>query len=328
MALAILTRPDAVIIALLVFIYWWNRNGFYPAVRFTMVSIMVTLPWLIFSTIYFGSFVPQSVITKMHTSDIVNMPRILGMKAQLADMARTYWGRIFDPDNILAQIVVNLLPFLILVLIGVRKKMSKYNWIIFGIPAVYFIFFSISNPIMFPWYLSQLEPFWILISFIGFTVVFERVKNKFVASLLIAMILVGPAYYWVGRLQASTYNDKINSYMEMASYLNVNIKPDDTVGLDNIGVVGFYTKANIIDFFGLVNDYAAGFYPITDSCADKNLLYSEPLALVKFKTPDWVILAGKEENEPCFNQSQWFKSNYARVFINGVESEYIWQKKN
>jgi hypothetical protein len=181
---------------------------------------------------------------------------------------------------------------------------------------------------MFPWYLSQMEPFWIIISFAGLAVIFEKVKdkNKFWTALIVIAIIAGPAYFWFGKLTTSDAGKDVAANIEAVSYLKSHMKSGDTVGLDNIGIVGYYTGAYIVDFFGLINDYASGFYPIKDSCVDKTQLYSEPVELVRFTMPDWVILSGTEKNEPCFDQSKWFKSNYAKVYINGVESEYMWKK--
>ena len=326
LSLSILTRPDVGLIAILAFICWFQKQGFKKAFRFSMVSIMVALPWIIFATLYFGSFIPQSLLAKLHTSDIVSIPKIQALKAQLAGMSKLYWGRIFDPENIPLQIVFNLVPYLFLVYFGVRKVMNKDNWILFAIPAVYLIVFGISNPIMWTWYITQLEPFWMLISLAGLSIIFEKTKRIFLKVLIIFLILAGPLFFWMKGLYISNPG-KEATFTEFGLYIKNNMHTDDTIGLINIGAIGYYSQANIIDFFGIINDYGSHFYPVQSPCVDKTRMYSVPPSLVMFTKPDWLVLSAKEELPLCFHESRWFKNNYEVVRAENIPNDIIWKLK-
>ncbi|MGH7174936.1 MAG: hypothetical protein ACREGR_01085, partial [Minisyncoccia bacterium] len=125
LALTLLTRPDAGLIAVLVLIYWLLEVGWEKTVRLVALCVAVALPWLVFSTWYFGSFVPQSLTAKLHSKDLYNVPAIQGVKVQLASYSRTYWGALYDPDNLILQTVFNLLPFLAFLAYGARKRLNR-----------------------------------------------------------------------------------------------------------------------------------------------------------------------------------------------------------
>ncbi len=327
LSLTILTRPDAGLIAVLVVLYWWHLVGWKKTIRLSVVSIAVALPWLMFATLYFGSFVPQSLITKLHSADTVNMPQFQAAKVQLSSISRIYWGRIFDPENIPLQTLFNLLPFLGFVAVALWKKITKENWIIFAIPFAYFLSFSLSNPVMFPWYISEMEPLWILISMMGIAFLVEKVRSNVVQILLCAIILAGPLFLWTQITTSRDPGSKITLF-EMGQYIKEHQKPGDTVGLSNIGIVGYITDAYIVDFIGLVRNDSVQYYPIPGGCVDRNELYVIPPRLVQESLPTWLV-AGEGEVKSCLLQEKWFAKYYAVDYTVGAGGAHIWKlRKN
>ncbi len=323
LSLTLLVRPDAGLIALITGVYWVQTLGIKNAIKYTLVTFFVALPWIIFSIVYFGTFVPQSLLTKLHSKDMVYQSDIQAMKVQLSHMSKIYWGKIVDPDNIPVQVAVNLIPFLILVYIGIKEKIKKDNWFIFAIPILYFISFSASNPIMFPWYLSEMEPFWILISSIGVSFVYNKIPNRYLSLIFLVIFMVGPVNYWVQTTLTKNSGTKITLF-ELGIYVKNNMSPGDTVGLSNIGIVGYITHAYIVDFIGLVNNYSVKYYPIEGDCVDKAQLYTISPELIKYTKPKWLI-ASDGEMEPCFREGDWLKENYSMVY--STSSAHVWELK-
>lgn len=324
LTLLVLTRPDAVLIAFLAFIYWLQNYGYKEAFRLAILSIVVCLPWLIFATFYFGSFIPQSIIAKMHTRDIVIQSNFQALKVQLASLSRIYWGKIFDPENIKFQVIFNLLPFLMFVFLGIKNFITKNNWIIFTIPFIYFIFMAVSNPVMFPWYLSQMEPLWILISFFGIAYLLNKYKTHSIQNLLILIIILGPVYFYTSGI----LSDKVSSkepLFKVGNYLKSRVKDGEVVAVNNIGIIGYTSEAYIYDLFGLVNPEAPFFYPVTDKCRDRSAQYLIPPELVLHKNPDWLVLSGENELSNCFKNSRWFANQYQMVDWGGAA--IIYKKK-
>ncbi len=308
LGLLLLTRPDALIIALLTCIFWFKKEGLKNSIKLFCITSITILPWLIFATIYFGSFIPQSMIAKMHTGDIVNQSSIQALKVQLAHISRLYWGKIFDPNNLILQIIFNLFPVLIFIYLSIAKKVRDF-WFIVLIPILYFIAFSFSNPVMFPWYLSQIEPFYILASFIGIQIFLDKLKNNYLKIFFIILLIAGPVYFYTNSLYSENRGSKL-ALFEMGEYIRLNKKQSDTVGVNNIGIIGFVSGAHIIDFFGLVNNDSANFYPVLSDCRDKDSQFVIPESLIIYSKPDWLIISGDNELVPCFRNSRWFEVNY------------------
>jgi hypothetical protein len=325
LALAVLTRPDAALIAILAAIFWWQHTNLKTAVKLSFVSFGVALPWLAFAQWYFGSFVPQSLITKTHAHAIYNIPRLQAFKVQLASVSRILWGKIYDPDSILFQTVFNLLPILALVGIGIRKKLSKHNWILFAIPFLYFISFSLSNPLMFPWYLSQMEPFWILMIAMGLMALGDRIKQAWLQILFIILVLIGPALFWLGEMTTQDKSTKAGLFA-VSGFLKQNMKPDETIGLSNIGIVGWVVDRETIDFIGLVRNDSVKYYPIKDDCAPSGNLYTIPPKLIQDTHPTWLV-AGEGEMETCFLNGAWFHDHYDPAYQYPSSTLHVWKFK-
>lgn len=327
LSLTLLTRPDAGLIAVLAFVYWWNRYGFEKTIKYTVTTIAVAIPWLIFSTIYFGSFIPQSLLTKFHIKDIVNQASNQAFKVQLSAISRLFTGKIFDPNNILLQVVFNLFPVVVLFILATWKKLNKTNWIIFAIPFVYFISYSVSNPVMWPWYISQMEPFWILVAFMGLSIFWDRINNKLLKVAIALVVLSGPLFFWVSWTLNKDSGSKMNNVV-VAEYIKEKSKRGESLGVNNIGVLGYYLpEMYIVDFFGLTNNYAVDYYPVEGECIDKTRQYNAPPKLVLDKEPDWVVLAGEGELDPCFVKGKWFKSKYELEAVPNSGGAVVWRKK-
>jgi hypothetical protein len=312
LALSILTRPDAGIIAMLALIYWIKNEGFLRAIKFSIVTALAVLPWILFSTYYFGSFIPQSLIAKLHTEDIVNQSDIQALKVQLSHLSRIYWGKFLDYERIFLQVLFNLIPFLALFILGLWQKLNKENWIIFLIPVLYFISFSYSNPVMFPWYTTQIEPFWMLGSLLGLFFILEKINRPYFRVVILLFVIIGPTWFFADLLTTEKQGSKM-SLFDIGYFLKENVREGERVGVNNIGIIGYTSKAYIIDFFGLVNQDSYAFYPVIE-CADRNIQYIIPPNLIRHFEPEWLVLSGETELTPCFRDSKWFKDNYSLIY--------------
>lgn len=323
LALAVLTRPDAGLIAVVAGLYWLHEAGFKKALRLTVISIACALPWLIFATMYFGSFVPQSLVTKLHSSDIYDLPALQATKIQAAHISRIFWGKLFDPENVPLQTAVNLLPVLGLAALGAWRAFSRATWPLFAIPLLYFASFSFSNPIIFPWYLSEMEPFWILASCIGAAYVAQRVKWRPMQWIVLALLIAGPVYGWAVSVVTKDKGTK-GAAFEIGQYIRDRAQPGDSVGLADIGIVGYVSGTRIEDFIGLINSEAVGFYPVSAACAVPGSLYTVPPELVMYTSPEWLV-SGMGQMSPCLLDSGWFSAHYERVHQSG--GAIVWKAR-
>lgn len=89
--------------------------------------------------------------------------------------------------------------------------------------------------------------------------------------------------------------------------------PQETIGLSNIGIVGWVVDRETIDFIGLVRNDSVKYYPIKDECPPSGNLYTIPPKLIQDSHPTWLV-AGEGEMQSCFLQSDWFGQHYLPVY--------------
>lgn len=323
LAVCVLTRPDAGLIALVAGIYWLQHAGLSNAIRYTTISLACAMPWFVFATAYFGSFIPQSLTTKLHSEEIYDLSAIQAAKIQLAHISRLFWGKIFDPENLPLQSLLNMLPVLALAALGGLRNLGRNSWPLFAVPLMYFASLAISNPIIFPWYLSEMEPVWILIAVMGAVYISGKFRTQIVAWFVMALLIVGPLYGWLTLTVTDGPGTKMAAF-DIGQYIKDHKFPDDTVGLADIGIVGYVSEARIEDFIGLVNTYAVEFYPVSEPCKVTGSIYTVPPQLVMHTQPDWLV-SGVEQMSPCLLGSDWFKDTYDRVQRAG--GAILWKKK-
>lgn len=325
LALSILTRPDAGLIAVIAFVYWIIQFGWLRTVRYTIISVAVALPWFIFATLYFGSFVPQSLATKLHSSDIYSIPDFQAVKVQAAHISRIWWGRVLDFTQIPLQIVFNFLPVVLVSLVGARSLARKHPalFVLIVTPFVYFVSFAISNPVVFPWYLSEMEPFWILLFVAGVERLLQGQSSKILVAIIATLLLVGPLTGFLSLATSSDAGSK-GGFFEAGNYLKARLEPGDRIGLTDIGIVGYVTGAPIIDFIGLVSPDSVAHYPVDEKCVLPGVIHTLPLSLLQATFPEWVVIT-EHQITPCVIHSAWFLESYELVHETGQGSQRIYR---
>lgn len=314
LALTVLTRPDALLIAMLAFIAWWGRLGLWRAIRLSAGAALVALPWLLFAVSYFGSALPQSLAAKLQSADIYHLPQLQAVKVQFAHLSRIFWGRLFDPANLALQFLVNLMPFLVLAMAGARKLLRSDAWLIVLIPITYLVSFGVANPVMFPWYLSETEPLWIILAALGVARLFDHVHRASVRGAVMAFLLAGPIFAYAGLFMHGEGGK--TPYRDAAAYISEHRAKDDIIGLSDIGIVAYETGMPIVDFIGLTSPDSVGFYPIPDSCVT-GALYVVPPLLIRAYEPEWIV-ASEEQLGPCLREDAWFTERYVQEALYGA----------
>jgi hypothetical protein len=184
-ALAILTRPDAILlVAPLIldrlFQIWRAPKPLSPAplypfplssknhlkTFFAGEILPFTLPifaWFTFATLYFGSPIPHSVSAK---SLAYKLEPASGFIRLIQHYATPFLGHETFGNY---WIGVGLILYPFLYLIGARRVFKKEPraWPFVLFPWIYFLAFAVANPLIFRWYLTSPLTAYILIILIG-----------------------------------------------------------------------------------------------------------------------------------------------------------------
>ena len=176
-ALSLLTRPDALIllgplILDRLYLAWKDRNSRIGRGEIAAAGIPV-FAWGTFAALYFGSPISHSVTAK---SMAYRLPGSAAFIRLLQHYATPFLGHLTFGNW---WIGVGIILYLSLSLIGALQawKSNQRTWPILAYPFLYFVAFSLANPLIFRWYLTPPLPFYIFTILIGLGAALTITRN-------------------------------------------------------------------------------------------------------------------------------------------------------
>lgn len=298
-ALAILIRPDGATLTATVFaVLGWEALRQRRALaqwpwREAAISAAVLVPWLIFTLIYFGTPIPQSVLAK---SVVYRLPPFIAVRAFLVQL-RTIFPFSFPPvaesPSIGEQFLQAALP---LALCGVglyflaRRHPRAWG---FGLYLVLFTaFFSVGNPLWLGWYETPLmSHYWLLMLAVVAYMPGVRPLWRLPLALAFTLLLVLPQLSRINLLPWETprnppfvLNPTFNKrreadYQLIASMLRPYAAENRLAAIPEIGAFGYVYTGPVFDTTGLTSPAAVGpkYFPIPPEIPIE--IYSVPKAM-------------------------------------------------
>jgi hypothetical protein len=322
-ALTILTRPDA---AILIGPLVLDRlieavriiSGRIKGFQINLIEISAfsvpLLAWITFATFYFGSPLPHSITAK-------TLAYRLAADEGLIRLMQHYATPFMDNLSLgTAGIVIGLFLYPFLSLIGIRSLLREniHIWPFLLYPWFYFAIFAVANPLIFRWYLTPPLPAYILSILAGAERIMTDLLKRSVkphpgfqqlaaspSSFLtiivpILVILVVPFSLsmrgWIlhpdhgsGRPAPDMAWFKLELlYRQAAEILSTQITPNQVVAAGDVGVLGYFTRARILDTVGLNSRQTERYYPLDASFYVTN--YAIPPGLILNEKPDYLVI--------------------------------------
>lgn len=308
-ALALLTRPDALLLVAPLALHRLYLAFRPPRVTLrpgeVIAFFLPLLAWGIFATLYYGSPLPHSVAAKLAVYHLHQGDSLIRLLQHYATpFMEAEWG-----GPILIGIGLVLYPLLFI--IGARKGFKAdariLAWALY--PWLYFMAFSLPNPLLFRWYLTPPLPPLFLFILLG------------LETLLLALFRVGkknapaPLPAWKGAVITAVMLLPLVSslsawelhpdhganrpaprmafiklellYGEVADYLKGLIPPGETLAAGDVGVLGYQTGARILDTVGLNSPVSLQYYPLPVEAYVIN--YAVPSSLVLDQRPLYAV---------------------------------------
>ena len=299
-SLSLLTRPDALLfIAPLVIerlrfaAIQWRKDR---QINRSMVNEIATfcLPitcWAVFGFLAYGNPIPNSILAKVAA---YHLPADAALTRLLQHFGTPFFGhQIFDNWWIGAGFVIYLTLYLIGASGAVRNK--KITWPIFAFPWIYLIAFAIANPLIFRWYLTPPLPFYFLGIFIGVERLSQHWKPPALLVIVASLAFISTLFGWTLHpdhgpnrpAPKMAYIELELLYRRAAEELQGRIQSDQVLAAGDIGVLGYYTSARILDTIGLISPQSLSYYPIPDSAYVIN--YAIPKNLILESNPDYFV---------------------------------------
>ncbi|MBI3786400.1 MAG: hypothetical protein HY270_23680 [Deltaproteobacteria bacterium] len=283
-AAALLTRPEGALVVLLYLGELLALERRVVARRAGLVVLLV-LPWVTFATLYFGSPLAQSVHAKWETRFfrppllaaeqfwylLVSLPTA-APRIQIQSLVPVPFGTLIASavplgvDLMTRRVLVLLLGAGVLVVSGVgaiglwRRCAEARPMVLFVI--AYIAAFCLARPPMFSWYLAPPQPILMLAFVAGAAILLAAVAGRFAPWLGAALVvlMVGLSVWQSRRfLEAYPATIRVRGYRAAVESLgSAGRDPQTRIGAFEVGAVGYYSRATILDHDGLVSPELLG----------------------------------------------------------------------
>jgi hypothetical protein len=307
-SLALITRPDTILLVGLIAMDYFIRV-IRKQVKWVWLAMLalVLLPllWYGYATLQFGTPIPHSVQAKLGAYR-------LPPEAALVRLLQHYTTP-FMADRWLGTAVAvgsGLLLYPFFYLVGARKlfQLDSRSLVIMVYPWLYLAVFAIANPLIFRWYLTPPLPFLFLGILMGVMVFFStifsssrlRLPNFIQKGLLVILVVLLPFASLLGNWQihpdhgldrpapGMAWYELELLYQTAAHIVKPYLTPDTTLAAGDVGVLGYYTQARILDTVGLNSPEALAYYPLDQKYYVTN--YAVAPDLIIAQQPELVVL--------------------------------------
>jgi hypothetical protein len=253
-ALAMYARPDFLFLVMIVFLFIliFNREILIKSI---MISAAIYLPWIIFTTIYYGSPIPNTILAKLYGYASISSPHLskfldllVPLGPSFAGHGTGYW-REWDKGYI-------SLFVLVLYLIGslkalIKKQRALYVPVFFVL--VYWAYYVFLVNAVFGWYVVPLSATTIFIAGYGLRSIF---RNPLPSNLCATVYIVCMLTVLIPNLNAERDIQHLienNVRLKFSEWLRDNTPKNATIGLEPLGYSAYYSHRDIYDYPGLAN---------------------------------------------------------------------------
>ena len=331
--LAILTRPEGVVLIPLMVVALWHRRD--RLVKAGIACSLVGLIWVVFATKYYGSPIPNSVIAK--SQPLYPIPVGASAKAVLTGLP----GMLIDDYELTRKPLAASLVWAVWMLAAIATVIDsearrRLAWLPAGFVIGVLALYLVGNPALFLWYWPHLFVPAILALVVGLPVVGSRLSRRFgqqhpaigkravpiAISLLILICSASLFRPYVGAPggMLSTLTDvsenaerlRVLAYRKTAEELNQVTDDQTRLAAPEIGSLGYYFKGKLLDGCGLVSPEVIPFLPVPEEQRFNSMIGALSLELIQATEPEWIATMPIFANMSLF-PSPWFQQNYEVV---------------
>jgi len=332
LALCMYARPDFVFWAVVAgaAVLWRSWRRFWVVAG---VALAIYLPWLVFTTVYYGSFVPNTIVAKS-----------LGYRLwwQSPDLTfgeawSTIWGRIggrylsgsifqplgpcFDGHGTHFSHVIHekgriCQILIVLGLFGAIDVVVKRQWALvplIGFVAAYTLYYVFGVALVFGWYVMPLMAVMIVLCARGaqaLTNIAPKPRLRAMESWALSLVFL--AVHAAILPETMEAERRIQRDIEeqarrpAAMYLGSVMGPTETVGCEPLGYVSYFTRRAVYDWPGLASRRVVEY---SRAHPDKRTL----LDMLDALRPDYLLLRPFEYEEAQKRGMGWIDEDYAVV---------------
>jgi hypothetical protein len=283
MAVATMVRADSVVagVPLAAWVLWSRRpldlpglaRAAAPGVALLAVGVALT-QW------YFGRPFPVTLAAKQHQLDLLG--------------SRSFFARLLDETARLWSYGL-FRPVLVLAVVGLVWGVARRSpWmVVIAWAALYALAYSLLMIASYFWYYAPLVPALVVAAGLGADALVHAVRRwapEPAAALAIGLValLVAPGLWAQARVLTAREDARMAVFEEAGRWLRDNTPPGASVGMLEVGVIGYHAEREVVDFAGLIQaDVAEAMVP------GHTYEASARYALATYE-PDYVLLVRRQ----------------------------------
>ncbi len=293
--IALLTRPDAACFVCVLLIYDLWESHAIPWHALTTVFAVCT-PWIVWATWYFGQPIPQSILAKSNNLYEVRLQDTLTTVFQ--DAGSLVLGSGATRIGLLLLVVTGALSWRAL---GPGTTRLRPILLFAAIFALIYALGGIKHIAVEPWYLVPLTPIYCFAFWVGVDYALARFDYlvhatglsilgvAVVTAQLNGLVLRTDAQHYVLTPPSLSSPLRESGYQTVCRHLAALLTPRTVVASSEVGTLGYYCQATILDVAGLVTRGVGHYYPVPAAELTPGTGYAVPSQLVDDRAPDFVV---------------------------------------
>lgn len=268
----VLTRPDGLIIPTVIFLHYLvnKRKLTRKALSGILIFIFITCLWFTFAWIYFGEPLPVTLSVKQSQGNMAISQKFAeGLITIVKPYIRFPYVMTF---------AISLIGLFYIITVPKEGPWLFLSWVF-----LYFLGYTVLGVSRYFWYYAPLVTAFIVLVGLGFERLcsISRILRLLMFTILIMSFTFQVKDIWILH---SRPDNRLLIYQEVGKWINNNTELDSTIGLLEVGIIGFYANRTMIDFAGLIKpDVSKTFKP--------NSTYEDAaLWTIENYNPSYVIL--------------------------------------
>ena len=308
LALGTLTRGDGAVPALLIFVYHLWRTRRFP-VGPALIFVAVCGSWGFYALQTYGSLFPNTLAAK----------RAMGE----SELWRPYWyGALRMPYLYLRQSPL-FVWFVVVAAFGCLRlrRVDRTIWLVLSWMGLVFVAYTAMDIPAASNYYAAMVPFLMMVVGLGVIEMKARVERRFgdrywrprlLAAALLLPLLTAQSIPVVARV-VSHPDARYHTYRNAGLWLASNAPQEASVGMVEIGMVGYFSDRRIVDVCGLV-----------DPAVGPHLASGDVTWPLRHYVPDYILLHDPlwPSLEGPTASADWFAEKYAPLRTFAGEGSY------
>ena len=293
-----------------------SRLTFDQILKPALLFLIPLLPWLLFATFYFGTPLPHSIAAKSVTYQLRPEEGFVRLWqhystpfVENATFEKLPFGNFWPLPGIILYLSLCLIGFLAFARRDSRAiAVAAYPWL-------YFATFAIANPLIFRWYLTPPLPLYFIGLLGGLSQIadgishiatlrrpaFDVSRSRAFRGLCLAFHATA-IIFLLFSLRAWTLTPdhgptrptpdmawfKLEQlYTQVGQELAPQVTPQTVIAAGDIGALGYFSGARILDTIGLISPESVPYYPLPREQLIIN--YAIAADLIADRQPDYVV---------------------------------------